>query len=71
MNNEAAKNCYMIEERTALLESLGGLPKTTISNSEWRYMLEEDTRQSLAIEGHFATRVEPATPSTRLPTASG
>jgi hypothetical protein len=45
----------MIEERRALLESLGGLPETTVRNQEWLDMLEEDTRQSLAIEGHFAT----------------
>lgn len=45
----------MIDERTALLKSLGGLPETTVTNSEWLYMLKEDTRQSLAIEGYFKT----------------
>jgi Fic family protein len=58
VDEQAAKNCYMIEERRALLESLGGLPETTVRNQEWLYMLEEDTRQSLAIEGHFATEEE-------------
>jgi Fic family protein len=48
-------NCDTIDKRRALLESLGGLPETTVRNTEWLYMLEEDTRQSLAIEGHFAS----------------
>lgn len=46
----------MIEERKALFESLGGLPETSVRNTEWLYMLEEDTRQSLAIEGYFRTK---------------
>ncbi|MGH2487477.1 MAG: Fic family protein [Ktedonobacterales bacterium] len=45
----------MIDERKALFESLGGLPETTVTNSEWLYMLHEDTRQSLAIEGYVRT----------------
>src|SRR5579884_1073141 len=48
-------NCDSIPERVALFERLGGLPETTVSNTEWLYMLQEDTRQSLAIEGYFAT----------------
>jgi Fic family protein len=51
-------NCDTLAERKALLERLGGLPETTVQNMEWLYMLEEDTRQSLAIEGHFATEEE-------------
>ena len=47
--------CDNIEERQALFERLGGLPEAIVSNSEWLYMLQEDTRQSLAIEGHFAS----------------
>lgn len=58
MNDRAAKNCYMIEARGALFERLGGLPETTVNNSEWLYMLQEDTRQSLAIEGYFRTEEE-------------
>jgi Fic family protein len=55
MSEQASMNCYMMEERRALLESLGGLPETTVQNTEWLYMLREDTRQSLAIEGYFAS----------------
>lgn len=55
MSERTAKDCYTIDERRALFESLGGLPETTVQNTEWLYMLREDTRQSLAIEGHFAT----------------
>jgi Fic family protein len=47
--------CDNIEERQALFERLGGLPEAIVSNSEWLYMLQEDTRQSLAIEGQFAS----------------
>ncbi len=55
MNEHTVKNCYSIDERKALFESLGGLPQAIVQNTEWLYMLREDTRQSLAIEGHFAT----------------
>ena len=55
MNKRGAIYCDRLDEREALLRSLGGLPETTVQNAEWLYMLEEDTRQSLAIEGHFAT----------------
>ena len=58
MSKQATNNCYMIEEHRALFERLGGLPETTVQNLEWLYMLKEDTRQSLAIEGHFATQNE-------------
>jgi len=53
-----ANICYSIPERKALLDDLGGLPETTVQNTEWLYMLEEDTRQSLSIEGYFATDQE-------------
>ena len=58
MSKQATNNCYMVEDRRALFERLGGLPETTVQNLEWLYMLKEDTRQSLAIEGHFATQNE-------------
>src|SRR5215469_16459542 len=51
-------NCDTIQGRQALFERLGGLPETTVENTEWLYMLQEDTRQSLAIEGHFASQEE-------------
>lgn len=47
-----------IKSRLELLDSVGGLTETSVQNSEWLYMLEEDTRQSLAIEGVFATEAE-------------
>lgn len=47
----------IVAERKALLDRLGGLTAGLLSvrNEEWLYMLQEDTRHSLAIEGHFAT----------------
>jgi Fic family protein len=45
-------------ERKALLDHLGGLPETIVENTEWLYMLEEETRHSLSIEGYFATEQE-------------
>lgn len=53
--------CDIVSERKDLFDSLGGLQRVTVQsmevqNTEWLYMLEEDTRQSLAIEGYFATK---------------
>ncbi|TFU25871.1 Fic family protein [Thermus tengchongensis] len=49
-----------LAERRGLLERLGGLPLALlqVANEEWLYMLQEDTRHSLAIEGYFATERE-------------
>jgi Fic family protein len=49
-----------LEERKALLGQLGGLSDaaTRVKNREWLYMLKEETRHSLSIEGHFATEKE-------------
>lgn len=47
--------CGTVADRKALLECFGGLPDTSVLNTEWLYMLEQDTRHSLAIEGYFAT----------------
>ena len=49
-----------LEERRALLEAFGGidLDLIQVANEEWLYMLQEDTRHSLAIEGHFASEQE-------------
>ena len=55
MGNDTAMNCDSLEELRAFLERLGGLPETVVRNTEWLYMLQEDTRQSLAIEGYFAS----------------
>lgn len=51
-------DCSDIQRRRVLFERLGGLPETIVENTEWLYMLQEDTRQSLAIEGHFASEEE-------------
>jgi len=52
--------CEGMHKRKKLLDSLGGLPEGAIEvkNSEWLYMLEEETRNSLAIEGYFASEKE-------------
>lgn len=47
-----------LEGRRRLLRDLGGLPETGVQNREWLYMLQEETRQSLSIEGYFATEQE-------------
>ncbi|MBF6589717.1 MAG: Fic family protein [Ktedonobacterales bacterium] len=47
--------CGALPARKALLERFGGLPDTTVQNTEWLYMLGQDTRHSLAIEGYFAS----------------
>ena len=63
MTKRADTICDILSERKALFDSLGGLSgvgvqSLTVQNKEWLYMLEEDTRQSLAIEGHFASEEE-------------
>ncbi len=52
--------CEGMQKRKKLLDSLGGLPEgaVEVKNSEWLYMLEEETRNSLAIEGYFASEKE-------------
>ncbi|GGM99236.1 hypothetical protein GCM10007092_11380 [Thermus composti] len=49
-----------LEERRVLLDRFGGmkLDLIQVANGEWLYMLQEDTRHSLAIEGHFADERE-------------
>lgn len=50
----------LLDRRMERLKELGGLPSGVIAvrNDEWLYMLEEETRHSLAIEGYFATEKE-------------
>ena len=55
MNNNY---CDSINKRKKLLDELGQLPEAIVQNQEWLYMLEEDTRHSLSIEGYFATEEE-------------
>lgn len=47
--------CDALAARKVLFDRFGGLPKTTVQNTEWLYMLEQDTRHSLAIKGYFAS----------------
>lgn len=44
-----------LSERKAIFDLFGGMPEVTVQNTEWLYMLEQDTRHSLAIEGYFAS----------------
>ncbi|WP_420594259.1 Fic family protein [Deinococcus sp.] len=44
-----------LTRRLAKLSELGGLPPVGVRNDEWLSMLQEETRQSLSIEGYFAT----------------
>jgi Fic family protein len=44
--------------RQEWLSVLGGLEGASVKNKEWLNLLEEDTRQSLMIEGHFVDRRE-------------
>lgn len=47
-----------LTRRLHKLAELGGLPPVAVRNDEWLYMLQEETRQSLSIEGYFATDAE-------------
>jgi len=42
-----------ISERFDLLQKLGGLPEPEVINEEWVYILKEETRNSILIEGFF------------------
>lgn len=44
-----------LTRRLRKLAALGGLPPVGVRNDEWLYLLQEETRQSLSIEGYFAT----------------
>lgn len=44
--------------RMAWLNHLGGLPRPTVKNSEWLSLLEDESRNSLMIEGYFVTKRE-------------
>lgn len=47
-----------LTRRLHRLAELGGLPPVGVRNDEWLYMLQEETRHSLSIEGYFATDAE-------------
>ncbi len=43
----------MIGKRKKLLEKFGGIKEPVVKNKEWLYLLEEETRNSILIEGFF------------------
>jgi Fic family protein len=47
-----------ISERVQLLKKLGGLPEPEVINQEWLYLLKEETRNSILIEGIFVSEKE-------------
>ena len=47
-----------LQIRKKLLEQLGGLPEPRIQNEEWLYLLGEETRNSISIEGYFVSEKE-------------
>ena len=47
-----------IVERFGLLQKLGGLPEPDVINEEWLYILREETRNSILIEGFFVSEEE-------------
>jgi hypothetical protein len=47
-----------IAERFHLLQKLGGLPEPEVINEEWLYILKEETRNSILIEGFFVSEEE-------------
>jgi Fic family protein len=47
-----------ISERFDLLQKLGGLPEPEVINEEWLYILKEETRNSILIEGFFVSEKE-------------
>ena len=47
-----------IVERFDLLKRLGGLPEPEVINEEWLYILKEETRNSILIEGFFVSEEE-------------
>jgi Fic family protein len=47
-----------LQVRKKLLEELGGLPQPRVQNKEWLYILGEETRNSISIEGYFISEKE-------------
>jgi len=48
----------LIKRRREILEELGGLPEPKVVNKEWLYLLKEETRNSIMIEGYFVSEEE-------------
>lgn len=48
----------LIWKRKEILEKFGGLAEPNVNNSEWLYILTEETRNSIMIEGFFIDKTE-------------
>lgn len=48
----------LIDKRHEILVGLGGLPEPEVTNEEWLYLLKEETRNSILIEGVFISEDE-------------
>ncbi len=48
----------LIIERKKILNNLGGISEPVIENKEWLYLLKEETRNSILIEGFFVNEEE-------------
>ncbi len=48
----------LTKRRKEILEGLGGLPEVEVKNREWLYLLGEETRFSIMIEGVFVSEDE-------------
>ncbi|PLX70085.1 MAG: hypothetical protein C0603_03865 [Denitrovibrio sp.] len=42
--------------RLSLLHKLGGISSPVVTNNEWLYLLSEETRNSILIEGYFVNK---------------
>jgi hypothetical protein len=47
---------HPIARRKSILATYGTMPKPTVKNKEWLYLLEEETRNSIMIEGYFVDK---------------
>jgi len=48
----------LIKKRKSILDNLGGLPEPKVQNKEWLYLLGEETRNSILVEGYFISEKE-------------
>jgi len=51
-------NEKLIKKRKSILDNLGGLPELKVKNKEWLYLLGEETRNSILVEGYFISEKE-------------
>lgn len=46
----------ILNPRISLLKKLGGMSSPVVTNNEWLYLLSEETRNSILIEGYFVDK---------------